>query len=67
MDDHGEERCELHRALSGRDLRGRCRLPFNPASPSANAGRKVTMLVISMDVPLVLESTAIGCGLEVQT
>jgi hypothetical protein len=40
--------------------------PRNPASPSANAGCEVTMLVVSMNVPLVLSSTAIGCGLEVQ-
>jgi hypothetical protein len=45
-------------------LCGKCRLPGNRAASPANAGCAVTMLIVSMDVPLVLCSTAIDCGLR---
>src|SRR5438552_952360 len=58
---------ELHRALSGGDLSSKCQSPAIAPRRRPNAGYEVTMLVASMDVPLVLCSTAIGCGLVVRT
>ena len=63
MDDHSEAGASFSApAVAGIESR----LPSDRASLSANAGYEVTMLVISMVVPLVLGSTAIGCGLEVR-